>query len=375
MKNIYRLLFTFLFLTAISFPQEKIIVLNKIVGERIEKEEAAKYHLFQTIPNFESAVIKQKNSSYFAEVEIWKKGRIADSTFSLSYGGILTMAKLIKYNDDVNNGNYDLSKYDVQLFYADGTQLINNLDPTSGENITITDQYKPLSVNNFDSTSNQNQIKSVNYKTSFMWGSSYKDLPFIENQDRIKFQPSFRWGAAIGVLFYPYKVTGISDLIEKLKITHLTADDNPGPSFSFVGFLEWTDISFEIEYAGNHEYSRVSLGADYLFNNQLLFNFITPYAGFSVSSLKFSRSYESGDSIETSPGITNYLVGADIHNFTLGYNLTGGLALGNPYISFTLGLGYTWVSKIKGSGNAELLGIDLSGPYFESKFKIFFGEY
>jgi hypothetical protein len=374
MKNIYRLLFTFLFLTAISFPQEKIIVLNKIVGERIEKEEAAKYHLFQTIHNFESAVIKQKNSSYFAEVEIWKNSRIADSTFALSYGGILTMAKLIKYNDEVNNGNYNLNKYDIQLFYSDGTPLINNLDTTAHQNTSISENFKSSSINDFDSTSGQNQNILNGNKPSMLWRSSFYDLPFIDNPNRIKFKPSFRWGAAIGVLFYPSNVTGIPEFKEKLKITQLIPEENLGPSFSFVGFLEWKVISFEIEYAGNNEYSKASLGANYLFKNQLLFNFIIPYAGLSVSSIKLNRFYNSGNEIEVSPGIFNTLRGVDIHNFTLGYNLNGGFALDNPYVSFTLGLGYTWVSKIKGSGNSEMLGVDLSGPYFESKFKLFFGE-
>lgn len=350
MKIIYQLLFICIFLTSLLFPQEKIIVLSKKVGERVEKENALKYHLFQSINNFESAVIKQKDSSYFAEVEAWRGNRVIDSSFSLTYGRIINMAKLIEYSDEVKKGNYDyLNNLEVHLFYADGTPVQYKLDSSA----FIIPNYKK---------SKYSDIKSSEL------------LPFINDPNRVKFKTSIRWGAGIGISICPIKVSGESEFKQMLGITRLSSNNNPGIPFMFTGFLEWKTISFEFECGGNSEYSKINIGANYLFKG-ILNDFITPFAGLSVSFLKFTRSYESGDYIEVSPGFKEQLLGVDIHNNTLGYNLTAGLALDNPYIGVSLGAGYTWVSIKRGTGKADILVIDLSGFYFEAKLKICFGEY
>jgi hypothetical protein len=353
MKIIYQILLIGLFLTALLFPQEKIIVLSKKVGERVEKKDALKYHLFQSIGNFESAVIKQKDSSYFAEVEVWREGRIIDSSFSLTYGKIINMAKLIEYSDEVNKGNYDyLNNLDVHLFYADGTPVKYKLDPSA--------------------------FIIPNYKKSKYYDTKHSEpLPFINDPDRIKFKPSIRWGAGIGILQYPGKVSGESEFKQKLGITHLNPKESSGMlPFLFIGFFEWKFIGLEFECGGNNMYSKINLGANYLFKD-ILNDFITPFAGLSISFLKYSRSYESGDSIKVTPGYKDLLLGVDIHNNTLGYNLTAGVALDSPSLGLgiLLNAGYTLVSKKQGTGKADILVIDLSGFYFEAQLKICFGEY
>jgi hypothetical protein len=348
MKFIIQPLLISLFLTVLLFPQEKIIILNKKVGERIEKQDALKYHLFQSINNFESAVIKQKDSSYYADVELWRMGRIIDSTFSLSYGSIINMAKLIEYSAEVNRGNYDLNNFKVQLFYSDGTPIQYTLDSLA-----------------FVNSNNNKKIISQKKHSGL--------LPFVNDPDRVKFKTSIRWGAGIGISTYPAYVSE-SEFRQKLGLTNLTSKDDPGILFLFSGFLEWKFIGIEFEYAGNSEYSKINVGADYLFKG-LLNDFITPFAGFSISFLKFSRGYDSGDSILVSPGYKDKLLGVDIHNNTMGYKLTAGITIEGGDVALSLSAAHTWVAKKRGVENAQVLLIDLSGFSFEAKLKIYFGEY
>ena len=212
--------------------------------------------------------------------------------------------------------------------------------------------------------------------TSLLFAQDKKPevLPFINDSGRVRLEHSIRWGASIGVSTYCNKISGISELKQKLAITHLDSNENPDMPLMFEGFLEWKTFSFEFEYAFNSNYSKISIGANYLFR-YLINNYITPYAGLSLSSLKFTRYYASGDSIEVSPGFKRQLLGIDLSNNTLGYNIIIGVKLNAHLGSLSLNAGHTWVSMKRGKGEAGILMIDLSGFYFESMLKIYFGEY
>jgi hypothetical protein len=199
-------------------------------------------------------------------------------------------------------------------------------------------------------------------------------LSFVHDSTRVKFPPQVKWGGGIGMSTFPYSISGETEFKQKLKISHLNPNDVSGLSVMFFGFLEWRNFNLEFKYSGNANTTRYSAGVNYLFKD-IINNFLTPFAGVSISALKFSRSYEAADSIEISPGYKNYLIGVDINNNTIGYNLTVGISIDSYVACLSLSATNTWVSKKRGSGAAEFLIVDLSGVYFEAKLKIYFGEY
>jgi hypothetical protein len=199
-------------------------------------------------------------------------------------------------------------------------------------------------------------------------------LPFVNDSGRVKFAPSIKWGAAIGISSFRNKISGITELKQRLAINHLNSNENSAIPIMFGGFLEWRSYSFEFEYAFNSNYTKISIGANYLFKD-IVNVYLTPYAGISLSSLKFTRYYESGDSMEVNPGYKSQLLGIVLNNNTLGYNILVGMKINYHLASLSLSAGHTWVSKKRGRGEAGMLMIDLSGFYFETMFKICFGEY
>jgi hypothetical protein len=340
--NIARIFLLTLVINSFILPQDKVIVLSKKVGDVLEKEEALKYNLFPLITDFESAVIKQYNAKYSAEVKKNLMGEMIDTSIILTYDEIINMAMLIDYSTEVEKGNFDSKKAEVHLFYTNG-EPVQKIEG-AGSNYLSRRKYS-------------------------------ENLPFIQDTSRIKFQSILRWGAGVGISSYSYNISGVEEFKQKLGITNLTGGEiSSTPPILFISFVELKGYSLEFSYGGNSSFKRLSLGMNYLMRN-MFSKVITPFAGISVSSLKLSTSYDSGDSIQVDAHYKSKLVGIDIKHSTLGYTIKAGVEAGGDFMSFTVSGANTWVAKKRGTGKADVFIVDLSGFSIEAALKLYFGVY
>lgn len=332
---------------SISHAQDKLVVLNKKVGNEIDSKERAEYSLFPNYNDFTVVKFYQKNNNeYHGRFKFIVNDNNLESIIVFSAKNIIRIAEQIEFLDLILKNEYYAGKDSAYFYEKDGRVFIDFLK------------------------SHDNDL-----------------LPFAKN---IKKTDDEFTTLAIGFSYVYFKAdfSGIQDYFNGIEnkyssqgfpIIHHHLNLKPNAYYSFTGFIKlYKGFGLSMDYTKN-------IGSDLTINSASIaltynftfkkFKYLSPYVGAGISGINYKTedinygdlititdpngSYSYIESISSSGGSTGLklLAGCDIKPFGLGLGLN--LFVSYLYFPKSVSKDNGIISEIKFGGLMTGVGIKI----------------